>query len=92
MIFPHSRQLQQVAKTHSVRRHGLILCMDLQYTHVLLCLHAYVDLMYVHTYAVGEPLSSQVLAWFRKNIGHDGCKFVDTWWQTGIIVCSLLAV
>lgn len=41
------------------------------------------DLSSLKTIAtVGEPLSSQVLGWFRKNFGHEGCKFVDTWWQT----------
>jgi acetyl-CoA synthetase len=31
---------------------------------------------------VGEPINPEAWMWYRKNIGHDRCPIVDTWWQT----------
>jgi acetyl-CoA synthetase len=31
---------------------------------------------------VGEPINPEAWMWYRKNIGHDKCPIVDTWWQT----------
>ncbi|MBX9766116.1 MAG: acetate--CoA ligase [Bdellovibrionales bacterium] len=39
--------------------------------------------------SVGEPINPEAWMWFNKNIGHDKCPIVDTWWQTetgGILV------
>ncbi|MBL7205543.1 MAG: acetate--CoA ligase [Desulfobacteraceae bacterium] len=32
--------------------------------------------------SVGEVLNPEAWKWYHKNIGHDGCPIVDTWWQT----------
>ncbi len=32
--------------------------------------------------SVGEPINPEAWMWYRKNIGHDHCPIVDTWWQT----------
>jgi acetyl-CoA synthetase len=32
--------------------------------------------------SVGEPINPEAWMWYRKNIGHDNCPIVDTWWQT----------
>ncbi len=39
---------------------------------------------------VGEPINPEAWMWYRKNIGHDRCPIVDTWWQTetGAIMIS----
>ena len=39
---------------------------------------------------VGEPINPEAWIWYRKNIGHDHCPIVDTWWQTetGAIMIS----
>jgi len=41
---------------------------------------------------VGEPINPEAWMWYRKNIGHDNCPIVDTWWQTetGAIMISPL--
>ena len=31
---------------------------------------------------VGEPINPEAWMWYRKEIGHDNCPIVDTWWQT----------
>lgn len=31
---------------------------------------------------VGEPINPEAWMWYRKNIGHERCPIVDTWWQT----------
>jgi acetyl-CoA synthetase len=31
---------------------------------------------------VGEPINPEAWMWFYKNIGHERCPIVDTWWQT----------
>jgi acetyl-CoA synthetase len=44
---------------------------------------------------VGEPINPEAWMWYRKNIGHDGCPIVDTWWQTetgGIMISPLPGV
>jgi len=38
---------------------------------------------------VGEPINPEAWHWYFKNIGHDKCHIVDTWWQTetgGILI------
>lgn len=42
--------------------------------------------------SVGEPINPEAWMWYRKNIGHDHCPIVDTWWQTetGMIMMSPL--
>ncbi|RYX82562.1 acetate--CoA ligase [bacterium] len=32
--------------------------------------------------SVGEPINPEAWLWFYKNIGHENCALVDTWWQT----------
>ncbi len=32
--------------------------------------------------SIGEPINPDVWLWYRKNIGHDRCPIVDTWFQT----------
>jgi acetyl-CoA synthetase len=41
---------------------------------------------------VGEPINPEAWMWYRKQIGHDQCPIVDTWWQTetGAIMMSPL--
>ncbi len=31
---------------------------------------------------VGEPINPEAWMWYYKNIGHEKCPIVDTWWQT----------
>jgi acetyl-CoA synthetase len=31
---------------------------------------------------VGEPINPEAWIWYHKNIGHERCPIVDTWWQT----------
>lgn len=31
---------------------------------------------------VGEPINPEAWMWYYKNIGHERCPVVDTWWQT----------
>ncbi len=31
---------------------------------------------------VGEPINPEAWIWFYKEIGHERCPIVDTWWQT----------
>ena len=31
---------------------------------------------------VGEPINPEAWVWYHKNIGHEKCPIVDTWWQT----------
>ncbi len=31
---------------------------------------------------VGEPINPEAWMWYYKNIGHNQCPIVDTWWQT----------
>ncbi|MBN2300917.1 MAG: acetate--CoA ligase [Lentisphaerae bacterium] len=31
---------------------------------------------------VGEPINPEAWMWYYKNIGHERCPIVDTWWQT----------
>jgi acetyl-CoA synthetase len=41
---------------------------------------------------VGEPINPEAWRWYHKNIGHDICPIVDTWWQTetgGILITPL---
>ncbi len=38
---------------------------------------------------VGEPINPEAWIWYHKEIGHERCPIVDTWWQTetgGILV------
>ncbi|MCH8333899.1 AMP-binding protein, partial [Candidatus Sumerlaeota bacterium] len=42
--------------------------------------------------SVGEPINPEAWMWYRKNIGHERCPIVDTWWQTetgGIMITPL---
>ena len=32
--------------------------------------------------SVGEPINPEAWIWYHKNIGHEKCPIVDTWWQT----------
>ena len=44
---------------------------------------------------VGEPINPEAWMWYYKNIGHERCPIVDTWWQTetgSIIVAPLPGV
>jgi len=39
--------------------------------------------------SVGEPINPEAWYWYFKNIGHEKCQIVDTWWQTetgGILI------
>jgi acetyl-CoA synthetase len=31
---------------------------------------------------VGEPINPEAWMWFYRNVGHERCPIVDTWWQT----------
>jgi acetyl-CoA synthetase len=31
---------------------------------------------------VGEPINPEAWMWYHRNIGHERCPIVDTWWQT----------
>ncbi len=42
--------------------------------------------------SVGEPINEDAWLWYYKNIGHERCPIVDTWWQTetgGILITPL---
>ncbi len=42
--------------------------------------------------SVGEPINPEAWMWYHKNIGHEKCPIVDTWWQTetgGILITPL---
>ncbi|MBI4359137.1 MAG: acetate--CoA ligase [Candidatus Nealsonbacteria bacterium] len=42
--------------------------------------------------SVGEPIDEAAWYWYFKNVGHEKCPIVDTWWQTetgGILITSL---
>jgi acetyl-CoA synthetase len=42
--------------------------------------------------SVGEPINPEAWVWYRREIGHDRCPIVDTWWQTetgGIMITPL---
>jgi len=32
--------------------------------------------------SVGEPINPEAWQWFYKNVGHEKCPIMDTWWQT----------
>ena len=32
--------------------------------------------------SVGEPINPEAWRWYYKNIGHEKCPVMDTWWQT----------
>ncbi len=32
--------------------------------------------------SVGEPINPEAWRWYYKNIGHEQCPVMDTWWQT----------
>ncbi len=41
---------------------------------------------------VGKPINPEAWMWYHKNIGHERCPIVDTWWQTetgGILIAPL---
>lgn len=41
---------------------------------------------------VGEPINPEAWIWYYKNVGHEKCPIVDTWWQTetgGILITPL---
>jgi acetyl-CoA synthetase len=39
---------------------------------------------------VGEPINPEAWMWYHREIGHESCPIVDTWWQTetGAIMIS----
>jgi acetyl-CoA synthetase len=42
--------------------------------------------------SVGEPINPEAWMWYHRNIGHEKCPIVDTWWQTetgGILITPL---
>lgn len=42
--------------------------------------------------SVGEPIDESAWQWYFKEVGHEKCPLVDTWWQTetgGILITSL---
>jgi len=41
---------------------------------------------------VGEPINPEAWMWYHRNIGHERCPIVDTWWQTetGMIMITTL--
>jgi acetyl-CoA synthetase len=42
--------------------------------------------------SVGEPINPEAWLWYNKNVGHERCPIVDTWWQTetgGILITPL---
>jgi len=42
--------------------------------------------------SVGEPISEKAWLWYYKEVGHEQCPILDTWWQTetgGIVATSL---
>jgi acetyl-CoA synthetase len=41
---------------------------------------------------VGEPINPEAWMWYYRNIGHEQCPIVDTWWQTetGMILITTL--
>jgi len=44
---------------------------------------------------VGEPINPEAWIWYHRNIGHERCPIVDTWWQTetgGIMITPLPGV
>jgi acetyl-CoA synthetase len=44
---------------------------------------------------VGEPINPEAWMWYHRNIGHERCPIVDTWWQTetgGIMITPLPGV
>ena len=42
--------------------------------------------------SVGEPINPEAWMWYHRNIGHERCPIVDTWWQTetGAIMITTL--
>ncbi len=32
--------------------------------------------------SVGEPINPEAWMWYYRNVGHEQCPIVDTWWQT----------
>jgi acetyl-CoA synthetase len=42
--------------------------------------------------SVGEPINPEAWLWYQRNIGHERCPIVDTWWQTetGMILITPL--
>jgi acetyl-CoA synthetase len=42
--------------------------------------------------SVGEPINPEAWIWYHKNIGHEHCPVIDTWWQTetGMIMITPL--
>lgn len=42
--------------------------------------------------SVGEPINPEAWMWYHKNVGHEHCPIMDTWWQTetgGILITPL---
>ncbi|RJO71597.1 MAG: acetate--CoA ligase [Myxococcales bacterium] len=42
--------------------------------------------------SVGEPINPEAWMWYHRNVGHERCPIVDTWWQTetgGILINPL---
>ncbi len=32
--------------------------------------------------SVGEPINPEAWRWYYRNVGHEQCPIIDTWWQT----------
>lgn len=44
---------------------------------------------------VGEPINLEAWNWYNREIGHENCPIVDTWWQTetgGILISTIAGV
>ena len=42
--------------------------------------------------SVGEPINPEAWMWYHREVGHENCPIVDTWWQTetgGILITPL---
>jgi len=42
--------------------------------------------------SVGEPIDESAWEWYFKEVGHENCPLLDTWWQTetgGVLITSL---
>lgn len=44
---------------------------------------------------VGEPINEEAWEWYHREVGHENCPIVDTWWQTetgGIMISALSGI
>lgn len=57
------------------------------------CVSLIMSVTLLHT--VGETLNNNACEWYYKQVGHEKCTLVDTWWQTGdslkyVLLCKSL--